>query len=165
MKTMPRTIRSAALAVVPLLVAMLAACDDDVGMTGPTPTETFAQQDRFGLPGINTVFIPSGTKQQYNQSIPSNDPANFRDEVLATLNAFGITGDAASGIADFVLPDVQPVDLSQPTAFPNGRKPSDDVITGELMLIFGDDQALNDDHVDGNDKPFLQTFPYLAEPH
>lgn len=165
MRTSQRSIR---LCIVPVLLLALAstACDDDGdGVVGPSPTETFAQQDRFGLPGINTVFIPSGTKQQYNTSVPSNDPANFRNEVLATLNAFGITGDAASGIADFVLPDVQPVDLSQPTAFPNGRRPSDDVITGELMLIFGDNTALNDDHVDANDEPFLQTFPYLAEPH
>ncbi|MDX1661520.1 MAG: DUF4331 family protein [Gemmatimonadota bacterium] len=167
MKPIHRTIRSLSLALVPLLAVALVACDDDDdgGVVGPSPSETFTQQDRFGLPGINTVFIPSGTKQQYNRSIPSNDPANYRDEVIATLGAFGITGDAASGIADFVLPDVQPVDLSQATAFPNGRKPSDDVITAELMLIFGDNEALNDDHVDGNDKAFLQTFPYLAAPH
>jgi hypothetical protein len=33
------------------------------------------------------------------------------------------------------------------------------------MLIFGDNAALNDDHVDANDVPFLSTFPYLAAPH
>ena len=168
MKEVQRNVRFFLAPVLMIAIGLTAACDDDDdGMLGPdpTPTETFAQQDRFGLPGINTVFIPSGTKQQYNESIPSNDPANFRDEVIATLNAFGIMGDAAAGIADFVLPDVQPVDLTQATAFPNGRKPSDDVITGELMLIFGDNEALNDDHVDANDKAFLQTFPYLAAPH
>lgn len=164
MKDIKRTLRF--IAPILLLAIAVVACDDDGGgVVGPSPDETFTQKDRFGLPAINTVFIPSGMKQQYNTSIPTVDRANFRDEVIATLNAFGITGDAASGIADFVLPDVQPVDFSQPTAFPNGRKPADDVVTAELMLIFGDNQALNDDNVDANDKPFLSTFPYLATPH
>jgi len=39
------------------------------------------------------------------------------------------------------------------------------VITAELHLIFGSNAALNDDHVDANDKAFLPTFPYLAGPH
>ena len=36
------------------------------------------------------------------------------------------------------------------------------VFTGQLGLIFGSNAALNDDHVDANDQPFLATFPYLA---
>ena len=39
------------------------------------------------------------------------------------------------------------------------------MITAELHLIFGSNAALNDDHVDTNDEPFLATFPYLAAPH
>ncbi len=38
------------------------------------------------------------------------------------------------------------------------------MITAELGLIFGANAALNDDHVDANDKPFLGQFPYLAAP-
>lgn len=149
--------------VVALLVN--AACEDDGGMLGPGEEETFTQVDRFGLPAINTVFIPSTMKQDFNRSVPANDRAQFREEALATLEAFGVTGAAAEGLADAVLPDIQPIDTSQPTAFLNGRKPTDDVITGELMLIFGDNAALNDDHVDANDVAFLPTFPYFAEPH
>jgi hypothetical protein len=52
--------------------------------------------------------------------------------------------------------------LSQPTGFLNGRRLSDDVITAELGLIFGSNAALNDDHVDANDRSFLGAFPYLA---
>lgn len=166
-----RTITSRVLACTAALALLVgsAACDDDDddmdGPMGPNPTVTFQQVDRFGLPAINTVFIPSEMKQPYNRAIPSNDPGQFRDEVIATLNAFGIMGEAAAGLADAVLPDVQPIDITQPTAFLNGRKPSDDVVTAELMLIFGDNEALNDDHVDANDKTFLNVFPYLAEPH
>ena len=149
-----------------LALFMATACEDDGnGMVGPVEDEMFAQTDRFGLPAINTVFIPTAQKQDFNRSIPSNDRAQFRDEALATLAAFGVVGAPAEGLADAVLPDIQPIDTSVPTAFLNGRKPSDDVVTGELMLIFGGNADLNDDHVDANDKAFLAAFPYLAEPH
>jgi hypothetical protein len=111
------------------------------------------------------VFIPTDQKQTFNQSAPANDRANFRDEALATLAAFGVTGTPAEGIADAVLPDIQPIDTSVPTAFLNGRAPSDDVIDGELTLIFGAATPLSSDNVDANDVPFLSTFPYLAPPN
>lgn len=157
-----------AVVAVTLALTLFGACDDDDngdGMTGPDPTVMFSQVDRFGLPAINTVFIPSEMKQDFNRSVPANDPGQFRDEVIATLNAFGVVGDAAEGLADAVLPDIQPIDISQPTEFLNGRTPSDDVITAVLMLIFGDNAALNDDHVDANDQAFPGNFPFLAEPH
>lgn len=146
-------------------LTMAADCDDDDDTMGPDPAETFTQIDRFGLPAINTVFIPTDQKQTFNQSVPANDRANFRDEALATLAAFGVTGAAAEGIADAVLPDTQPIDTSAPTAFLNGRAPSDDVIDGELTLIFGAGTPLSSDNVDANDVPFLSSFPYLAPPN
>jgi Domain of unknown function (DUF4331) len=50
-----------------------------------------------------------------------------------------------------------------------GRRLSDDVITVELILIFGGPEAtsnpgLTDDNVDANDKTFSDAFPYLATP-
>jgi hypothetical protein len=59
--------------------------------------------------------------------------------------------------------------------FPNGRRPGDDVVDilervvggGVLAEGFGElfpNNALNDG-VDGNDVPFLTSFPYLATPH
>ena len=156
----------------PLAVLLLASltvaagCDDDDDMMGPGPTpRTFMQLDRFGLPAINTVFIPTDQKQTFNQSVPANDPAKFRDEALATLAAFGVTGAPAEGLADAVLPDIQPIDTSAPTAFLNGRAPADDVIDGELTLIFGAGTPLSSDNVDANDVPFLSAFPYLAPPN
>ncbi|HET6617633.1 MAG TPA: hypothetical protein VFH69_07485 [Gemmatimonadota bacterium] len=153
------------LATAAVLAVSTGACEDDDDVIGPGDDVTFTQIDRFGLPAINTVFIPTVMKQDFNRSVPANDRSQFRDEALATLNAFGITGAAAEGLADAVLPDIQPIDTSVPTAFLNGRKPTDDVITAELMLIFGNNAALNDDHVDANDVAFLPAFPYFAEPH
>jgi hypothetical protein len=149
----------------------VAGCGDSMGPddTGSASLvvqgRTLQQVDRFGLPAIATVFIPTNMKDAYNQGAPADDPAQFTDEVVATLMAFGYAADAAAGLAAVLLPDVQPIDLTQPTAFLNGRKLPDDVITAELGIIFGSNAALNDDHVDANDRPFGATFPYLAAPH
>ena len=159
----------------PLVPAVLfglifAACSDDTGPGGDpgTPESSVllnratAQVDRFGLPAIATVFIPTSSKDAYNTAAPSGDRATFQHFVLETLTAFGTPNPQA--LADFVQPDIQPVDLTKPTVFPNGRRLQDDVITAELGLIFGSNANLNDDHVDANDKAFLPTFPYLASP-
>jgi len=121
---------------------------------------TLMQEDRFGLPAIATVFIPTAERDAYNQGTPATDRANYTDEVVARLTAFGHPNPA--GLAAALLPDMQPINTSLPTAFLNGRRLQDDVITAELGLIFGSNAALNDDHVDANDQPFLATFPYLA---
>lgn len=146
-----------------LLPALLTGCDDDE-VTGPSQNVTYQQVDRFGLPAINTVFISSADKQTFNTGAPANDRSAWKPDVVAVLMAFGQSSAAASGLADALLPDVQPVNTSQPTQFLNGRAPADDVIDGELGLIFGANASLNSDHVDGNDRPFLPTFPYLGEP-
>jgi hypothetical protein len=142
----------------------LGACDDNNGPNTDSPLigKDLTQVDRFGLPAIATVFIPTARKDEYNTAVPANDQAAFRSEVVDHLNAFG--NPTPDALADALLPDIQPVNTSQTTAFLNGRRPQDDVITAELGLIFGSNADLNDDHVDANDKAFLSSFPYLAEP-
>jgi hypothetical protein len=153
-----------------LLAIVAVACDDSMGpeedpfFGGVAAGQLFLQVDRFGLPAIATVFIPSGQRDAYNSGVPANDVAMYTDEVVAVLTAFGNTTAQASGLASALLPDVQPVNTSTPSGFLNGRRPQDDVITAELGLIFGSNAALNDDHVDANDRPFLPGFPYLAAP-
>jgi hypothetical protein len=57
--------------------------------------------------------------------------------------------------------------------FPNGRRPMDDVTDIEIQAVAGATpftpgfEANNKlgDGANGNDKPFKNTFPYLAEPH
>jgi hypothetical protein len=152
-----------------LLAGLLAAgcADDSAPGTAPNLSQLHnrpaRQTDRFGLPAIATVFIPSSQKDAYNAGQPANDPAEFSDEVVAVLTAFGHPN--PSGLAAALLPDIQPVNTAQPSGFLNGRRLQDDVITAELGLIFGSNAALNDDHVDQNDKPFLAAFPYFAPPH
>src|SRR6266446_4726988 len=47
------------------------------------------QEDRFGLPAIATVFIPTNLKDAYNAGDPAGDRANFRSLIVAKLMAFG----------------------------------------------------------------------------
>lgn len=152
------------------LVAALALTACDEGPAGPGSgvatalrNATLTQTDRFGLPAVATVFIPTAQKDAYNAAAPADDRTAFRSFVVAGLTAFGHPDPGA--LADALLPDIQPADLSQLTGFlAGGRRLQDDVITAELGLIFGANAALNDDHVDGNDRAFPTVFPYLAEP-
>ncbi len=154
------TLRPALLLVTGLL--SVAACSDNDG-GGPGAFREATQSDRFGLPAIATVFIPSDQKDAYNEAVPATDQAMFRQFVVDKLTAFGNSDPDA--LADALLPDIQPINTSQESGFLNGRRPQDDVITAELGLIFGANTDLNDDHVDANDRAFLASFPYLAAPH
>lgn len=62
----------------------------------------------------------------------------------------------------FRVPDVVILDTARPTAYPNGRLLTDDVVD-----LVGDPRVLMDDapFPSTNDVPFLDEFPYLAPPH
>jgi hypothetical protein len=143
-----------------------------------------ARYDRMGFPAISTVFIPNNPfeptgsefplKFAYNQGLPKNDQKNFRDEIVDTLSLLFTLNDASgddtsddaagvAGLADFLLPDILPIDLSATTGFPNGRGLDDDVIDVELGLIT--EGAVPSDCVDGNDVSHSSVFPYVADPH
>ena len=150
-----------------LLTVLAAACTNNTGPNGavqesPLFNQDLVQVDRFGLPAITTVFIPSNQDDAYNAAQPVNDVATFGGFLVTTLQAFGHPD--PNGLTNALLPDIQGYDTSQPTGFLNGRRLQDDVMTAELGLIFGSNAALNDDHVDANDKAFLNVFPYLAAP-
>jgi hypothetical protein len=82
----------------------------------------------------------------------------------------------AATFTSVLATDVLSASLTGPTTFYDGtnvltgRKLDDDVITVELILIFGGPDAmsnpgLTDDNVSQNDKSFSDSFPYLASPH
>ena len=119
---------------------------NDIGVWGTTKLD--GQIDRLGRPAINTVFIPSASKDAFNEGKPRDDVADF--------SAFLAPFDGVS------LPDILTVDTSDPAGFLNGRKLADDVIDIELTLITG---APAGDCVDANDVAFPVGFPYLAPAH
>ena len=121
----------------------------------------------------------------FNTTIPTDQNAAFKSMFETNLtglspayanpgdqNALGLDAPTFTGL---LATDVLNVSLDGTTTFFDGtnvltgRALADDVISVELLLIFGgedgtENPSLSDDHVDANDKPFLTSFPYLASP-
>lgn len=163
------------------MVVTITACDDDDDNEMPI-TITYEQEDQMARPAINTVFVSTGEKDAFNTTAPAQQGAafatKFNTRLLAlnpgyTTNLLGLDAATFTGV---LATDVLTASLTAPTTFYDGtnvltgRKLDDDVITVELILLFGGPNAmsnpgLTDDHVDANDKAFLTSFPYLASPH
>jgi hypothetical protein len=143
-----------------------------IGVWGSTNVPDL-QIDRMGRPAIATVFIPNNPlppdrvsdgkaslKNTYNHSDPVNDQANFRGEIIDTLEAgFGRSATDANALADFLLPDILTFDTASSAGFPNGRRLNDDVIDTELNLL--SNGAIPTDCVP-SDNTLLSTFPYVG---
>ncbi|AWW00032.1 DUF4331 family protein [Arcticibacterium luteifluviistationis] len=170
----------------------LTSCDNDDDMSPVTPTPTgpdfsgvYMTADQMGRPAINTVFVSSSMKDEFNVTPPSQQGAKYASAFAAGLmglspayanagdkNALGL--DAAT-FGSVLATDVLTVSTTAPTTFYDGtnvltgRNLADDVITVELLLIFGgedftENPTLSDDNVSSNDKDFSTSFPYLATP-
>ncbi|QXP74603.1 DUF4331 family protein [Tenacibaculum sp. AHE15PA] len=170
----------------------LTSCsDDEDNMDYDAPISfsgTYAQKDQMGRPAINTVFVDSDKKDMFNVTIPSNQGAAFATMFETNLKALSpayfnegdenALGFDAAAFAGVLATDVLTVSLDGKTTFYDGsnvltgRALADDVITVELILIFGgetgltmsENPTLSDDNVSANDKEFLTSFPYLASP-
>jgi len=161
--------------VLELPSSLLTGDSSKIGVWGSTNVPDL-QLDRMGRPAIATVFIPnnplppdrvsdgkSSLKNTYNHSDPVNDQANFRGEIVDTLEAgFGRSAADANALADFLLPDILTFDTASSTGFPNGRGLDDDVIDTELNLL--SNGAIPTDCVP-SDNTLLTTFPYLGNPN
>ncbi len=152
---------------------------------GPDFSGTYIQADQMGRPAVNTVFVTPSSKDMFNKTTPSNQNAAFQSMFQTNLEglspAYANAGDQnalgldAATFTGLLSTDVLNVSLDGTTTFYDGtnvltgRALADDVITVELLLIFGgedfsENPNLSDDHVDANDKTFLTSFPYLASP-
>ncbi|UAM99510.1 DUF4331 domain-containing protein [Polaribacter litorisediminis] len=165
------------------------SCDNnDENTMTPVATDfsgTFSQKDQMGRPAVNTVFVSADSKDAFNVTIPSQQGAMFQSMFETNLTglspAYANAGDAnalgldAPSFTSLLATDVLNVSLDGTTTFFDGtnvltgRALADDVITVELLLIFGgedfsENPTLSDDHVSANDKEFLTSFPYLASP-
>lgn len=183
MKTLKYSI---AILLLSLVVISCTDSDDDTMMNvEPDFSGVYQQEDQMGRPAVNTVFVSSSSKDMFNRTTPSTQGSAFQSMFEANLtalspayanpgdqNALGLDAAAFSGV---LATDVLTVSLDGTTTFYDGtnvltgRALADDVITVELLLIFGgedftENPTLSDDHVDANDKSFLSSFPYLASP-
>ena len=159
----------------------LTSCDkDDTTTTDNFDTAgTYNQNDQMARPAINTVFVNASRKNEFNTTTPSMMNAAFNAQFQSVLTGFGYTtnilGLDKTTFASVLVTDVLNVKMSGPTTFYDGtnvltgRALADDVITTELILIFGgatgaSNPGLRDDNVNANDKAFLPSFPFLAAP-
>lgn len=155
--------------------------DDTPGDTFDT-SGTYIQNDQMARPAINTVFVGSARKNEFNTTTPSAMNASFNAQFQSILTGFGYTQNALmqdkATFAGLLVTDVLGVKLNGPTTFfdgvpantLSGRALADDVIDTELLLIFGgptgaSNPNLTKDNVNGNDKSFSTSFPYMATPH
>ncbi|MGC1204034.1 MAG: DUF4331 family protein [Flavobacteriaceae bacterium] len=185
-----KNIKILTLALTVSLMAFNCSNDDDnqIVMTGPDFSGTYSQQDQMGRPAVNTVFNSSADKDAFNVTVPSAQNATFQSKFEANLLALSpayadggmnALGQDAAAFTGLLATDVLNVSLDGTTTFFDGstspatvltgRTLADDVITVELLLIFGGEDfsefpQFSNDNVDANDKTFLPTFPYLASP-
>lgn len=131
-------------------------------------TGNYRQEDRVGIPAMNTVFIPSASKDAYNLGHPMDDAANYRDFVRTFARTVAKKSAAeADGLANALLPDMLPYNRTMPANFAalNGRRLADDAVDVALSLLFKGIPTLETDKVDRNDLPFRTSFPWLAPSH
>lgn len=183
-------IKVIAIAMLVSFTAYNCSNDDDNNFTPTlqTPPDfsgTYVQEDQMGRPAINTVFVSAADKNTFNVTVPSSQNAAFQTKFQDKLealnpahadpmytNALGFNAEQFTGA---LATDVLTVSLVGTTTFFDGtnvltgRALADDVISTELLLIFGgptgaDNPGLTNDNVSSNDKSFSGSFPYLASP-
>ena len=169
--------------ILPLLATGLffASCKDK----NNPPTDsfdvsgTFVINDQMARPAINTVFVNSARKNEFNTTVPTAMDAAFNAQFQSVLTGFNYTtnalGQTKAQFAGLLVTDVLNAKLNGTTTFFDGvnvltgRALADDVIDVELLLIFGgptgaSNPTLTKDNVNSNDKAFLATFPFEAAP-
>lgn len=105
-------------------------------------------------------------------------PEHDRTDVVGLLAPNGTTPADILRLNLAIPPSADPHPLSvlagDPGGFPNGRRLIDDVVAIELTVLASDLRDADptnwtivqlDDGVAGNDVPFLDEFPYAADPH
>ena len=179
---MKKNIQTTIFAIAATMCAItFTACKKKKGDDKIAATTYYMQQDQFGRPAINTVFVDASEKDAFNTTTPVTMGGSFQSKFqtkLLALNSGYTTnalGQNAATLTGLLATDVLGVSLTKKTTFFDGtnvltgRTLGDDVINVELLLIFGgpagsSNPGLTNDHVDANDKAFLSSFPYLAAP-
>jgi len=133
--------------------------------------------DRSATPGVNALIIPFKRKNEFNASTTVDDAnGKFAGDIVKLLKSLGTDDTSINILASVAITrgDFLHVDLTVPNkgtgggtnpeaAFPDGRRPADDVVDTILYLI--NNRKPLGDNVNANDVPFGNTFPFLAQPH
>ncbi|MDQ3045593.1 MAG: DUF4331 domain-containing protein, partial [Chloroflexota bacterium] len=161
----------------PLVNELAVAVQDKDVFNGSVPADDAQFLDYVTtpiLPGlINAIYgidVPAGDRQDLVQvfltGVPGlNQPANVAPSEMIRLNM---------AIPPAASPNPLGVIGGDTAGYPNGRRLGDDVVDISLRVMAGVlvgpefDVAPNNvlgDGVNGNDLPFLASFPYVAAPH
>ncbi len=126
----------------------------------------YSTVDREGLPAVNALLVPLNLKNKYNGATTEKDAAGkFAGAIVATLTALGTNTTNIGTLAGLAVNngDILRLDTTiAVSAFPNGRKPADDVVK-TLLTVINNGTTL-DDSVVANDVTFETVFPYLGLP-
>jgi hypothetical protein len=153
----------------------------------------FDQIERLANPLVSEVFVDKREHPHYNTSVPSEDVAQFRNDIASFITTVAGREPAyANAVAAALTPDMLVVRTDKVGGGPfganvgwltyvldpangyGGRKlQGDDVVDKGLSVIFGNALGNNNnvspglvtDNVDVNDVPHSATFPYVAAPH
>ncbi len=134
--------------------------------------------DRDGNPLVNNGLIPAARKDEYNASTTEDDAnGKFKADIVKNLKGFG-TDDAHIAMLAAVAVskgDILRLDLTVPNKGagggdnPNGgfgkmggRRLRDDVVDATFTII--NNGVPMTDHVDANELPFRNVFPFVADP-
>lgn len=131
----------------------------NVGVQAVSTIFDTGQFDRAGRPAIATALIGDGRKDAFNAGLPSDDFAEFGEEVNAAIAGLS-NQENADALTPILLPDLLTFDTSSSAGFLNGRRLDDDVMDATLNLVSAG--AVTGDGVDANDRAFRNVFPYLA---
>ena len=138
----------------------------------------YVNVDRMGVPAINVALIPLARKNEYNSASPVDDAnGRFANSIIGTLTALGTNRQNINLLAGIAVlnGDYLRLDLSKSNTgpgggnnagngFPNGRRLGDDVID-TILFVVTNGVVTAGDHVNGNDVPRTDTFPYFAPQH
>ncbi len=134
--------------------------------------------DRDGNPLVNNGLIPATRKDEYNGASTEDDAnGKFQADIVKSLKGLGTDDAHIAMLTDAVVRkgDILRLDLMVPNKGPQGgnnpeggfgkmggRRLADDVVDITFTII-NNGQPLGD-NVNGNDVPFRDTFPFVADP-
>ena len=148
------------------------------GTLGQPGFRVIEQLDRMGVPAVNVALVPFSSKNAYNLGSPPQDAAGqFASGIVGTLTALGTSPANINLLAGVAVNhgDLLRLNLATPNSglgggdlggagFPNGRRLRDDVVD-TLLNIITNGAITAGDHVDANEVPLQNAFPFLALPH
>lgn len=139
---------------------------------------TYVQIDRSGNPLVNNGLVPAPRKDEYNGASTADDAAGrFKDDIVKSLKNLGTNDANVAKLAEIAVTkgDILRLDVTVPNTGPGGgnnpdggfgkmggRRLQDDVVDGTFTII--NNGVPLTDHVNTNDAPFRDVFPFVSFP-